>query len=40
MPGVSPLSGMILNGKISPHAQAEEHGRELIDWSQAKEVKS
>jgi cytochrome b subunit of formate dehydrogenase len=40
MPGVSPLSSMILNGKISPHAQAEEHGRELIDWSQAKEVKS
>jgi cytochrome b subunit of formate dehydrogenase len=40
MPGVSPLSSMILNGKISPRAQADEHGREIIDWFQAKEVKS
>jgi len=40
MPGVSPLSSMILNGKISPRAQAEEHGREIIDWFPAKEVKS
>jgi len=39
-PGVSPLSSMILNGKISPIAQAEEHGRELINWTAAKEIKS
>ena len=40
MPGISPLSSMILNGKISPRAQAEEHGRELINWTPAKEIKS
>jgi len=40
MPGVSPLSSMILNGRISPRAQAEEHGRELINWTTAEEVKS
>jgi cytochrome b subunit of formate dehydrogenase len=38
--GPSPLSGMILNGKISPRAQAEEHGREIIDWFRTKKVKS
>lgn len=40
MPGVSPLSSMILNGRISPRALAEEHGREMINWAQAKEDKS
>jgi len=40
MPGVSPLSSMILNGKISPRAQAEEHGGEIINWTTPKEVKS
>jgi len=40
IPGVSPLSSMILNGKISPRAQAEEHGRELINWTTAEEIKS
>jgi cytochrome b subunit of formate dehydrogenase len=39
-PGVSPLSSMILNGKISPRALAEEHGGEIINWTPAKEVKS
>lgn len=38
MPGVTPLSSMIINGKISPRAQAEEHGREIIDWAQAEEI--
>jgi cytochrome b subunit of formate dehydrogenase len=39
-PGVSPFSSMILNGKISPRAQAEEHGGEIINWIPAEEVKS
>lgn len=38
-PGVSPLSSMILNGKISPQALAEEHGGEIINWTPAEEVK-
>jgi cytochrome b subunit of formate dehydrogenase len=39
-PGVSPLSSMILNGKISPRALAEEHGGEIINWTPAEEVES
>jgi cytochrome b subunit of formate dehydrogenase len=39
-PGVSPLSSMILNGKISPRALAEEHGGEIINWTPEQEVKS
>ena len=31
-PGASPLSCMILDGRIAPHVQAEEHGRELLQW--------
>jgi len=38
-PGVSPLSSMVLNGKIAPRALAEEHGGEITDWSPAEEVK-
>jgi cytochrome b subunit of formate dehydrogenase len=38
-PGVSPLSGMIVNGNISPRAMAEEHGAEIINWTSAEEVK-
>ncbi|MHC4323182.1 MAG: formate dehydrogenase subunit gamma [Planctomycetota bacterium] len=38
-PGVSPLSGMIINGKISPRVLAEEHGAEIINWTSAEEVK-
>ncbi len=37
-PGVSPLSSMILNGKISPRAFAEEHGGEVDDFVAGKEV--
>lgn len=39
-PGVSPLSSMVLNGKISPRALAEEHGGELADFVAAQEVQS
>lgn len=39
-PGVSPLSGMVLNGKISPRALAEEHGGELDGFLAAPEVQS
>jgi cytochrome b subunit of formate dehydrogenase len=39
-PGVNPLSGMVLNGKISPEALAEEHGAEILGWEKAKEVLS
>jgi cytochrome b subunit of formate dehydrogenase len=38
-PGVSPISSMIINGKISPKALAEEHGGEIINWAPAKEGK-
>jgi len=38
-PGVSPFSGMIIDGTISPGALAEEHGAEIIAWGAAKEVK-
>jgi cytochrome b subunit of formate dehydrogenase len=37
-PGVSPLSSMVLNGKISSRALAEEHGGELADFIAAQEV--
>ena len=37
-PGVSPISAMVLNGKISPRAQAEEHGAEVLTWPKTKEV--
>ncbi|MFH1717552.1 MAG: cytochrome b/b6 domain-containing protein [Planctomycetota bacterium] len=39
-PGLSPLSGMVLNGKISPHVLAEEHGGEISGLLAAEEVKS
>jgi cytochrome b subunit of formate dehydrogenase len=39
-PGVSPLSCMIINGKISPRALAEEHGGDVYDFSKTAEVKS
>jgi cytochrome b subunit of formate dehydrogenase len=35
-PGVSPISAMVLNGKISPRAQAEEHGAEVLKWAKVK----
>lgn len=37
-PGVSPLSSMVLNGKISPRALAEEHGGELSAFIASQEV--
>jgi hypothetical protein len=40
IPGVNPLSGMILDGTISPEAMAEEHGAEIMSWETAKEVVS
>ncbi|MEK7992813.1 MAG: hypothetical protein AAB403_03310, partial [Planctomycetota bacterium] len=39
-PGVSPLSSMIINGKISPRVLAEEHGGEVQTFSAIAEVKS
>lgn len=39
-PGVSPLSAMVLNGKISPRALAEEHGGELTGFIAGQEVQS
>ena len=39
-PGVNPLSAMIWDGTISPRMQAEEHGREIQQWSPAGEVVS
>jgi cytochrome b subunit of formate dehydrogenase len=39
-PGVSPLSSMVLTGKISPRALAEEHGGEVSSFVAAKEVMS
>ena len=39
-PGVSPLSSMVINGKISPRALAEEHGGELTAFIAAQEVQS
>jgi cytochrome b subunit of formate dehydrogenase len=38
-PGLSPLSGMVVNGKISPRVLAEEHGGELENF-EAAEVKA
>jgi cytochrome b subunit of formate dehydrogenase len=38
-PGLSPLSAMVVNGKISPRVLAEEHGGELTGFSAA-EVKA
>lgn len=40
IPGVNPLSGMILDGTISPEAMAEEHGAEIMSWKAAQEVVS
>lgn len=37
-PGLSPLSGMVLNGKVSPRVLAEEHGDELSDLLGAREA--
>jgi len=39
-PGVNPLSCMVVNGKISPRALAEEHGGELDGFFAAQEVQS
>ena len=39
-PGLSPLSAMVLNGKISPRVLAEEHGDELHDFSATQEAES
>jgi cytochrome b subunit of formate dehydrogenase len=39
-PGVSPLSGMVLNGRISPRVLAEEHGGEVEGFLPAPEVQS
>lgn len=39
-PGLTPLSAMIWNGKISPHVLAEEHGGEISHLLAAEEVKS
>jgi cytochrome b subunit of formate dehydrogenase len=39
-PGLSPLSAMVLNGKISPAVLAEEHGDELSDFFAAREAAS
>jgi cytochrome b subunit of formate dehydrogenase len=39
-PGLSPLSGMVRNGKISPRVLAEEHGGELRHFAATAEVKS
>jgi cytochrome b subunit of formate dehydrogenase len=39
-PGLSPLSGMVLNGKISPRVLAEEHGDELNGFLGAREAAS
>jgi len=39
-PGLSPLSAMVWNGKISPHVLAEEHGGEISSLLAAEEVKS
>jgi cytochrome b subunit of formate dehydrogenase len=39
-PGLSPLSGMVINGKISPRVLAEEHGGELRHFATTAEVKS
>jgi cytochrome b subunit of formate dehydrogenase len=37
-PGASPLSGMVLNGRVSPQVVAEEHGAQILDWYKAREV--
>lgn len=39
-PGVSPFSCMVINGKISPRALAEEHGGEVQGFAAVAEVKS
>ena len=39
-PGLSPLSSMIINGKISPRVLAEEHGGEIVNGIPTEEVKS
>jgi cytochrome b subunit of formate dehydrogenase len=39
-PGLSPLSGMVIDGKISPRVLAEEHGAELRRFAATAEVKS
>lgn len=39
-PGLSPLSAMVLNGKISPRVLAEEHGDELRGLAAAQEAVS
>jgi len=40
LPGLSPLSGMVLNGTITPRVQAEEHGAEIDGWGTAEEIES
>jgi formate dehydrogenase subunit gamma len=39
-PGVSPLSSMVLNGRISPSVLAEEHAGEVRRFDMAAEVES
>lgn len=39
-PGLSPLSGMVLNGKVSPRVLAEEHGDELSGFAATEEAVS
>lgn len=39
-PGVSPISSMILNGRISPRAIAEEHGGQVHSFDAVAEVES
>lgn len=36
-PGMSLVSSMVIDGKISPLAQGEEHGAEVIEWARAEE---
>ncbi len=38
IPGLSLLGSMVLNGKISPRAQAEEHGAEVDSWTSQEDV--
>jgi hypothetical protein len=38
-PGVSPISSMVLNGKISPAVLAEEHAGEVKSFDIAAEAK-
>ena len=39
LPGLSPFSAMVIDGKISAKVQAEEHGGEIELWDSAEETK-